>query len=87
MRRIYPKTIFSETNTIDQQIDHVLSEICEVIREKRGSLDFFHELADVQHTIETLWNVLDRIYGHDFTEKIIFERIEQKNRERGYYLE
>jgi len=87
MRRLYPKTKFATTNTIDEQIDHVLSEIGEVIREKRGSLEFFHELADLQHSVETLWNVLDRIYGNDFSEKIIFERIEQKNRERGYYLE
>lgn len=86
MRRLYPETKFARTNTIDEQVDHVLSEICEAIREKRGSLEFLHELADVQASIETLWNVLDRIYGTDFSEKIIFERIEQKNRERGYYV-
>lgn len=51
------------------------------------TLPFFRELADVQASIETLWGILDRLFGERFSEAMILSWVEEKNRKRGYYVE
>lgn len=102
MRHLYPPTRFVLANTICKQLAHIISEIDEAADVCDGvdfdaefaadpcavlqALPFFRELADVQASIETHWNILDRIFGDGFSEAMILAWTEDKNRVRGYYL-
>lgn len=101
-RCLFPAARFALANSINDQVAHILSEIDEAAaadgcadfdaaiaadpRALLQELAFFRELADVQASIETLWRVLDRVIGAGFSETMILAWVEQKNRERGYYL-
>ncbi|MFA5517379.1 MAG: hypothetical protein WDA20_13965 [Desulfuromonadales bacterium] len=99
-RSLWPKTKFAETNTIAEQLAHIFSEIDEAAEAAdlcvhvspgedvvSGKLSLFRELADLQHSIETLWHILDRKTFPGFSDQQIFFWVEEKNRVRGYYVE
>jgi hypothetical protein len=89
----FPKTIFVDTNTAGEQLEHVLSEVDEVVEafEIADSLDGLDgishindELADLTHSLETMWRILEAEHGQDYVQAI-FAKVEAKNRARGYY--
>lgn len=89
MRPVYnfPETIFVERNTLGEQIEHVLSEMDEVVEALNahdGLDEINEELGDLAHSIETLWRIIADYHGPEFLEDI-FARVEAKNRARGYY--
>ncbi len=97
---IWPETTFVRKNTIAKQIDHVISEIDEVAEAAEftdpapqsqsgdgippAMLPLFRELADLHHSLETLWRVIAEAYGWEAVQAL-FSWIEDKNRVRGYY--
>lgn len=102
-RRLYPMTRFALTNTVAEQLAHIVAEIDEAAEASEPLIDddllaasltpalallpFLRELADVQASIETLWHILDRVFGAGFAEAMILSWVEEKNRGRGYYVE
>lgn len=64
---LFPRTIYADRNTLEQQIDHIESEI----REAREALelgDFDHvarELVDVQHSADTGLRIAMEQHGAD----------------------
>ena len=93
----FPKTIYAEKNTFHEQVEHFLSEAQEV-REVMDAVEqswqetgdvpeplierLLEELADAYHSIETTFRILDR---EQSLVPSLFNLVEQKNRERGYY--
>lgn len=83
----FPKTKFAEQNTIGQQIEHVLSEVEEVFlalleeSNERGD----EELADLTHSLETLWRIIAAERGEEYVQQL-FEQVIVKNAERNYYV-
>lgn len=83
----FPRTIFTNRNTIPQQLLHIASEgwevfkvcICYPINYKRMA----EELIDLVHSVETLLRMLAE------REKVpvgmIKDCVVKKNRDRGYY--
>lgn len=101
-RRLWPETVFAGRNSIDEQIAHIVAEIDEADEAGPALpahalladphllfqvLPLLRELADVQASIETLWNILDREFGDGFSEAMVLGWVEGKNRGRGYYGE
>jgi hypothetical protein len=100
-RYLWPKTKFADTNSIDDQLAHIISEIDEAAEASDlvgawpsflkdlspAALHFFRELADAQASISTLWYILDRLFGEGFSEKMIIAWVIEKNLARGYYGE
>jgi hypothetical protein len=96
-RRLYPLTTFAQTNSLADQLAHVFSEVDEVAIEAEmidahcadieKMLPLFRELGDLQASIGTVWDVLDRLFGVGFSERLILSWTEEKNLARGYYVE
>lgn len=92
LRPIYnfPATIFVEQNSGGKQLDHVMSEVDEVVAncldESIPFDDITHEMADLTHSLETYWRILERTHGRDYVQAT-FREVEHKNRQRGYYAE
>lgn len=92
MRPVYnfPETIFVERNTLGEQVEHVLSEADEVVDalDAADGLDELghinEELADLTHSLETLWRIMEDYHGREYVQAI-FARVEAKNKARGYY--
>jgi NTP pyrophosphatase (non-canonical NTP hydrolase) len=84
----WPPTRFALENTPGGQLDHVLSEALEVSEAldnpSKSAADVEEELADLHHSIETYWRILQTYYGSDHVAAIM-ARVEVKNRVRGYY--
>lgn len=81
MLRLYPVTIFSETKTLEEQLEHIQEEFREaMMAEGLGERD--EELADLEHSIQTYFDIRSK-KGVDI-DAVRKETIE-KNRKRGYY--
>jgi hypothetical protein len=82
----WPKTIFVSRNTLIDQLAHILSEVDEITQlGPPVTTPLIHmELADLHHSLETLWQILERQAGQDYV-AAIFQAVEEKNRVRGYY--
>lgn len=87
----FPEVEFVKTNTVAQQIRHIASETVELVlayiwyRLGLGKYErVLEEAADLYHSAESLWRVFlrNRIDIHREFNKVI-----EKNRERGYYRE
>jgi len=86
MKFNFPKTKFAEQNTIGKQIEHVLSEAVEVQMELMKSNERAEdELADLTHSLETLWRIVVAERGEAYVQHL-FERVIEKNAERNYYV-
>lgn len=83
----FPATRFVRENTTGKQIHHVLSEADEVRRAmSEGEIvdRIMEEVADLTHSLETFWRLMVKDFGEEYVDAI-FDRVEAKNRERGYY--
>jgi len=81
----YPRIKFADTNTIEQQLEHIRSEVVEAIQAfnngKLGDMDI--ELHDVAQSVETLQRMREERAGVSTAEGKI--AMVQKNHLRGYY--
>lgn len=82
---LFPRTIFATSNTLEQQIEHLESELLEV-KQALASGDFDHvarELVDIQHSADTALHIAMDRHGADsygaYTDVAI------NNARRGYY--
>lgn len=80
----FPRIKFADTNTADEQVQHIYSEMVEFMKEhnrdKRGLRD--EELMDCWHSIETYFRIR-QAQGIDV--HAIHTQTIKKNRVRGYY--
>jgi len=85
----FPQTIFSLQNTGGKQLDHVMSEVIEVQEACLDTSvpydDIAHEMADLTHSLETFWRILERTRGKSYVQGV-FNEVEGKNELRGYYV-
>jgi len=81
----YPRIKFADTNTVEQQLQHILSEVTEAIKAfNEGMLgDMDVELHDIGQSVETLQRMREEQSGVSIEEGRQF--MIKKNRERGYY--
>ena len=85
----FPATIFSSSNSIHNQLCHVISEADEIrraIADDEGTERIDEEVADLFHSLETLLRIMQRDLGTEYVEKL-FAKIKKKNQARGYYTE
>lgn len=84
----FPETRFVRENNIGKQFSHILSEVAEAFDLFQASdvltARHFEELADLSHSLETLWRIVERHHGSDLVAQI-FAAVQEKNSERGYY--
>ena len=78
----YPKIKFADTNTFLQQYFHFQEELREV-QKTTTKENFYEELADLEHSLETLIRVIEREEGVNFEE--YRDKVIDKNYRRGYY--
>jgi len=82
----YPRIKFADTNTVEQQLEHIRSEVVEAIQaysaDKLGDMDI--ELHDIGQSVETLQRMREERAGVSIDEGRQF--MIKKNRERGYYV-
>lgn len=80
----FPKVKFVDTNTPEQQLEHIRSEVVEAIREQlkgmQGLTDL--EVADIWHSCESYFRIREK-QGISVNE-VVGVTIE-KNYRRGYY--
>ena len=83
----FPRIKFSDTNTIKQQLDHVLEEVHEVFKAYNEGMmgDMDMELCDLAQSVETLQRMREERNG--VSTKLTQEAMIKKNGERGYYSE
>jgi len=86
----YPITRFVTETSIPRQLLHIASEILEIIIALcKGDLEHaVHESFDAIHSLETLIRKLVIVSwqrGNFINSTLIGQKIEQKNRDRGYY--
>lgn len=82
---LFPRTIYADRNTLEQQIDHIESEIREA-REALESGDFdrvARELVDVQHSADTGLRIAMEQHGADSYGA--YTAVTINNTRRGYY--
>lgn len=79
----FPRIKFVDTNSIEEQLKHFLSEVEELKKEPVGSDAFYTEAMDCIHSLETLF----RILGKDApcSASRLQQSIIKKNIFRGYY--
>jgi cell division protein FtsX len=82
----FPATKWVKTATVKEQLEHVRSEFREMITaESQECLTCFTEEAvDLYHSLETLFRVMQR---ENIPIPYVFEKVEAKNRGRGYYAD
>ena len=82
----FPPTTFVESNTFEEQLDHLRSEVdeagCELIFDRQRT--FFMECIDAYHSAETLLRKLVAEHGEEKVLKAM-ELVAKKNTDRGYY--
>lgn len=81
----FPPTSFSTSNSISEQVDHVLSEARELAA--HGGLvcrEAMLEVMDLLHSVETLLRIVERTCGEDYVDGLVVETI-SKNAMRKYY--
>lgn len=91
----FPATKFTKKNSPGDQLAHILSEMREIrdaVANRFGDLGVaslddhvLEELADLSGSLETFWLILEKLMGREFV-TALFDRVEDKNCERGYYL-
>ena len=81
----YPRIKFADTNTAEQQLEHIRSEVVEAIQAYNAGLlgDMDIELHDIGQSVETLQRMREERAGVS-TEEGKVDMI-QKNYIRGYY--
>jgi len=88
MKFNFPEIKFAKENCIQDQYEHVRSEEFEAEEEYlwHGNLSdkFFEEMADLTHSIETFWRIVERTKGKPYLDNL-FSSIVRKNVERNYY--
>jgi predicted nucleic acid-binding Zn-ribbon protein len=88
MKYNWPETKFARKNTLDEQLEHVLSEAKEVkdaLKDKNSTVfEIESEIADLHHSIETYFRILERYESQHYVDHLI-ESTRHKNDERGYY--
>lgn len=91
MKRHYPRTKWSDTETSQGQLDSVRRESQEVRNEVLRLMSMGlsptmdrvdEEMADLEHSIQTYWDCRER-EGADV--EAIRQAVVEKNRQRGYY--
>jgi len=87
MTYIFPRIKFASTNTLHQQLQHVMSESDEIFEEMLN-IPLKHdrlaeELVDQMHSCETALRIMQEKYCIPVYR--VIEKVIQKNRERGYY--
>jgi|GEM_PF-1778987 len=82
----WPETIYASRNSLGEQLDHILSEVDEITELGPPVSPLIHmEIADLQHSIETFWRILERQTNGEEYIAAVFQAVEDKNRKRGYY--
>jgi flagellar biosynthesis chaperone FliJ len=97
--RPYPRSKFSQTNNLSDQLKHIRSEVREVSEaltdmlmngiENNGRIrpEFIQHLAeeihDLGHSAQTMMDIMEREYKVD--SEAVLKAVIKKNRERGYY--
>ncbi len=91
MKYNFPAVKFIQTNTIQQQIEHVLSEAREVkdafeaCQNETGSVEHLElELGDLYHSMESLFRIKAKQDGAACV-TLLLQQVFDKNDERGYY--
>jgi len=88
MQYNWPETKFARQNNLDEQLEHVLSEAKEVkaaLKDKSSTvLEIESEIADLHHSIETYFRILERYESQQYVDHLI-ESTRRKNDARGYY--
>lgn len=89
----FPKSVFVDVNNVRQQVNHVYSEMLEVLAElpkdneyvnRDGVIDAFTiEVLDLYHSVESLLRILDKDHHIPVTEAM--QKVIIKNQLRGYY--
>lgn len=79
----FPRVKFVDEYTITNQYSYVLLEINEV-NDARTQDEFFEEMADAWHAMETFWRIVTEEKGEAFVQNII-NKVIDKNEKRGYY--
>jgi hypothetical protein len=84
VKSIFPKIKLADTNTAYDQLQHVASEIKELLEriENGDHQGIIEESIDLRHSLETFHFCCERD-GVDIDGEI--EKVIQKNRERNYY--
>ena len=85
----FPRTTYVTSNSVQEQLRHVLSEMDEVQRAidgNEGPERVDEELVDVFHSLETLFRRMQIDLGDEYVEEL-FQQVEEKNQARGYYVE
>jgi hypothetical protein len=78
----YPRVKFVDTNQLHEQLDHVESEMREIVR-VADEEELIMELLDLQHSVETAIRILQEKHGVDV--EAYRQAVIEKNRRRGYY--
>lgn len=85
----FGETIFVDKNTTDEQLQHFASEEFEVISavvdgepDRRKE----EEMVDRLHSSESFFRLLIKEKGHHYV-ACLFDEVERKNADRGYYVE
>lgn len=92
---LFPRTIFADKNDIAAQLNHLNSEMHEVVKAwgesegtPPGSEEYNRlcdELVDIQHSADTALMILQEKYGADAYGA--YGRVTRNNAKRGYYGE
>ena len=83
----FPRTIFADTTTLDNQITQIMMEACEMCRasaDNEGLDRVVEEMLDTYHALETGFWIIEGLKGPGFMQTAR-DGVERKNRERGYY--
>lgn len=90
MKYNFPAVKFTRVNTIQQQIEHVLSkaqeakDAFETCQAGTVPLSTWIELGDLYHSLESLFRVVTKQEGAPYV-TMILQRVFDKNDERGDY--
>ena len=85
----FPATRFAYENSPETQLDHVLSEVAEVLEATDLAAswqddDLLEELVDLTHSLETHWRTVELKIGRQAVQAL-FTKVADKNLNRGYY--
>ena len=83
----FPRIKFADTNTVKQQLDHILEEVREVFTAYNEGMmgDIDMELCDLAQSVETLQRMREERNG--VSTKMTQEAMVEKNKGRSYYSE
>lgn len=85
MNYSFPEARFARELSIEQQVAHLFSEVDEVAEHgPEISREMLLEAMDLLHSCETLFRIVERVYGPDYVDQMRLETI-GKNAGRGYY--